>query len=63
MQRKKTIIGLQAGLHARPASLFAQEAKKFLSDIYLEKDSKILNGKSVMGLMSLALKKDMENTY
>jgi catabolite repression HPr-like protein len=58
--RKNAMIRLQTGLHARPAALFVQEANKFVSDIYLEKETSRVNAKSIMGIMGLALKKDSE---
>jgi phosphocarrier protein HPr len=42
------------GLHARPASLFVQEANKHKCSIVVVKDGLEVNGKSVMGLMLLA---------
>lgn len=44
----------QAGLHARPASLFVKEASKYLSDINVIKDGKEYNAKSIMGILSMA---------
>lgn len=48
------------GLHARPAALFVQTAGRFMADIWIEKDSKKVNAKSIMGLMSLAIAKGTE---
>ena len=42
-------------MQARPAALFVQEANRFGADIFLEKDGKKVNAKSIMGLMSLAI--------
>jgi catabolite repression HPr-like protein len=55
MVEKKVEILLKTGLQARPAALFVQEANRFSSDIFLEKDGKKVNAKSIMGLMSLAV--------
>lgn len=44
-----------AGLHARPAALFVQTAGKFTSYIWIEKNKRRVNAKSIMGLMSLAV--------
>ncbi|MBC8586637.1 HPr family phosphocarrier protein [Paratissierella segnis] len=41
------------GLHARPAALFVQAANKYSSDLELEANGKIVNGKSIIGIMSL----------
>ncbi|GIN62374.1 HPr-like protein Crh [Robertmurraya siralis] len=55
MVEKKVEVKLKTGLQARPAALFVQEATRFSSDIYIEKDGKQVNAKSIMGLMSLAI--------
>lgn len=56
LQREVTIEN-EMGFHARPASLFAQTASKFKSDIFIEKDGKKVNGKSILGLMTLGIPK------
>ena len=43
----------KSGLHARPASLFVQQAKGFASQITLLKDEKRANGKSILALLTL----------
>ncbi|MDQ0225326.1 HPr family phosphocarrier protein [Metabacillus niabensis] len=58
MVEKQVEVHLKSGLQARPAALFVQEANRFASDIFLEKDGKKVNAKSIMGLMSLAISKD-----
>jgi catabolite repression HPr-like protein len=55
MVEKQVKVKLRTGLQARPAALFVQKANRFSSDIYLEKDGKKVNAKSIMGLMSLAV--------
>lgn len=57
---KQVEVKLKTGLQARPAALFVQEANRFSSDIYLEKDGKKVNAKSIMGLMSLAVSSGTE---
>ncbi len=52
---KQVEVKLKTGLQARPAALFVQEANRFSSEIFLEKDGKKVNAKSIMGLMSLAI--------
>ncbi len=42
------------GLHARPASLFVKIANRFESEVTVRKGSEAVNGKSIMGLMTLA---------
>ncbi len=55
MIEKQVEVKLKTGLQARPAALFVQEANRFSSEIFLEKDGKKVNAKSIMGLMSLAI--------
>jgi catabolite repression HPr-like protein len=60
MTRQPVVVRLKTGLHARPAALFVQEANKFSSEIYVEKDGKKVNAKSIMGIMSLAISSGTE---
>ncbi|WP_394234635.1 HPr family phosphocarrier protein [Niallia oryzisoli] len=55
MVEKQVEVKLKTGLQARPAALFVQEANRFSSNVFLEKDGKKVNAKSIMGLMSLAI--------
>ncbi|TDL32537.1 HPr family phosphocarrier protein [Jeotgalibacillus sp. S-D1] len=55
MRQQDVTIKLKTGLQARPAALFVQEATRYQSDVFIEKDGKKVNAKSIMGLMSLAL--------
>lgn len=55
MVQKQVEVLLKSGLQARPAALFVQEANRFQSDVFIEKDGKKVNAKSIMGLMSLAV--------
>lgn len=48
------------GLHARPASVVVQKASKFKSDIEIHASGKKGNLKSIMGVLSLAVKKGAE---
>ncbi len=45
------------GLHARPAALFVQAAKCYKSRVTLKKGRKIVDGKSIMGLLTLAARR------
>ncbi|KQL53091.1 phosphocarrier protein Chr [Heyndrickxia shackletonii] len=54
MEEKQVEVKRKSGLQARPAALFVQEANRFSSEVFLEKDGKKVNAKSIMGLMSLA---------
>lgn len=51
------VITLKSGLQARQAALFVQEANRHGADIFLQKDDKKVNAKSIMGVMSLAIAK------
>lgn len=42
------------GLHARPAAQFVKVASKFKADVYIAKNEREVNGKSIMGVMMLA---------
>lgn len=50
------------GIHARPAGLLATEAKKFTSDIIVEKNGKKANAKKIFEVMSLCVKGNDEIT-
>lgn len=55
MVEKSVEVLLETGLQARPAATFVQEANRYTAHIFLEKDGKRINAKSIMGLMSLAI--------
>lgn len=55
MHQTTAAVRLRSGLLARPAALFVQEANRFSSDTFVEKDGKSVNAKSIMGIMSLAI--------
>ncbi|SNX54826.1 HPr family phosphocarrier protein [Thermoanaerobacterium sp. RBIITD] len=55
MTEKTVEIKNKTGLHARPAALFVQAASKFSSQIWVEKENKKVNAKSIMGIMSLGV--------
>jgi phosphotransferase system HPr (HPr) family protein len=52
-QRTVTVVHRQ-GLHARPAALFVQLAQRYASKVTVKKGRKIVDGKSIMGLLTLA---------
>ena len=52
LKRTVTVIHRQ-GLHARPAALFVQLAKQYASKVTVKKGRKIVDGKSIMGLLTL----------
>jgi len=47
----------EAGLHARPSSLFVQIAGEYDANVTVVSDGEEVNGKSIMGLMLLAAEK------
>ena len=55
--RKKIVVKNKLGLHARPAALFVQLANKFDSQIIVEKDNQKVNGKSIMGILTLGVER------
>ena len=62
MTSQKVTILNETGLHARPASMFVQEAGKYNSEINIIKDDKTINAKSIMGIMAAGLAKGTEIT-
>ena len=54
MTEKILTVLNRAGIHARPAALIAQTANKFSSEITFEKDSAVVNAKSIMGVITMA---------
>ena len=54
MVEKTATIRNRLGLHARPAAVLVQAAAKFKSQIKVIKDGQEVDGKSIMGLMTLA---------
>ena len=61
IERSVTIIN-KLGLHARASSKFVSLASKFHSQIELSRGTKIVNAKSIMGVMMLAAAKGAELT-
>lgn len=55
MITKIATIKNSVGLHARPAALFVRTCSKYRSDIFVEKDGKKVNAKSIMGIMALGV--------
>ncbi|MDR2534559.1 MAG: HPr family phosphocarrier protein [Treponema sp.] len=53
MAERILTVSNRAGVHARPAALIVQAAKNFQCNIYLEKDNNRVNGKSIMGVLTL----------
>ncbi len=57
MFMKETVVNNQVGLHARPATFFIQKANEFKSSIWVEKDERRVNAKSLLGVLSLGIVK------
>jgi len=55
MYEKKATIMKQIGLHARPATFLIQKANEFKSSIWIEKDDRRVNAKSLLGVLSLGV--------
>jgi phosphocarrier protein HPr len=53
MVERIVTIRNRAGMHARPAALLVKTASLFASQISIEKDSERVNGKSIMGVITL----------
>ena len=52
---KDVVVKNQVGLHARPATFFIQKANEFKSSIWVEKEERRVNGKSLLGVLSLGI--------
>jgi phosphocarrier protein len=60
MQKHTVIINNNSGLHARPASLFVNAAGKFKSDIRIIEGKDVINGKSIIAVLSAGIKQGTE---
>lgn len=52
---KDVTVQNQVGLHARPATFFIQKANEFKSSIWIEKEERRVNAKSLLGVLSLGI--------
>lgn len=52
---KDVVVENQVGLHARPATFFIQKANEFKSTIWVEKEERRVNAKSLLGVLSLGI--------
>ena len=52
---KDVMVKNQVGLHARPATFFIQKANEFKSSIWIEKEERRVNAKSLLGILSLGI--------
>ena len=57
MYMKEAVVNNQVGLHARPATFFIQKANEYKSSIWVEKEERRVNAKSLLGVLSLGIVK------
>jgi len=57
MISKEVTVNNQVGLHARPATFFIQKANEFKSSIWVEREERRVNAKSLLGVLSLGIVK------
>lgn len=55
MYVKDVVVQNQVGLHARPATFFIQKANEFKASIWIEKEERRVNAKSLLGVLSLGI--------
>ena len=55
MFSKEVVVQNQVGLHARPATFFIQKANEYKSSIWVEKEERRVNAKSLLGVLSLGI--------
>ena len=54
---KEVVVQNQVGLHARPATFFIQKANEFKASVWVEKEDRRVNAKSLLGVLSLGIVK------
>jgi Phosphotransferase System HPr (HPr) Family len=62
MTSVNVMIQNNVGLHARPATFFIQKANSYKSSIWVEKEDRRVNAKSLLGVLSLGIVKGMTIT-
>ena len=62
MKSCEVVIVNSSGLHARPATFFIQKANTYKSSIWVEKEDRKVNAKSLLGVLSLGIAKNMTVT-
>ena len=55
MVYKDVVVRNKVGLHARPATFFIQKANEYRSTIWVEKEERRVNAKSLLGVLSLGI--------
>ena len=59
MSTREVVITNTIGLHARPATFFIQKANGYKSSIWVEKEDRKVNAKSLLGVLSLGIAQGM----
>ena len=62
MITRDIVITNTSGLHARPATFFIQKANSYRASVWIEKDDRKVNAKSLLGVLSLGIAKGMTVT-
>ena len=62
MTKREVTITNNRGLHARPATFFIQKANSYKSLVWIEKEDRKINAKSLLGVLSLGIAKGMTVT-
>ena len=62
MVKRDVTVTNNIGLHARPATFFIQKANTYHSSVWVEKDDRRVNAKSLLGILSLGIAKGMTIT-
>ena len=62
MYTREITVKNEVGLHARPATYFIQKANEFKSGIWVEKEERRVNAKSLLGVLSMAITTGTEVT-
>ena len=55
MITQEAIVNNQVGLHARPATFFIQKANEYKCSIWVEREERKVNAKSLLGVLSLGI--------
>ena len=55
MVSKEIVVQNQVGLHARPATFFIQKANEFSCSVWISKEERKVNAKSLLGVLSLGV--------
>ena len=62
MISRDIVINNASGLHARPATFFIQKANSYPCAVWIEKDDRKVNAKSLLGVLSLGIARGMSIT-